>query len=78
MYENITIWKTHGPTKEVTDLKKLQYEELHDAHFSTHTTATIKPRRLPGHVSGPGEMRHAPHEISVGNLKKKIPLVAWV
>jgi hypothetical protein len=25
--------------------------------------------RLPGHVSGLGEMRHA-HEISVGNLKK--------
>jgi len=28
--------------------------------------------RLPGHVSGPGEMRHA-HEISVVNLKKKSP-----
>ena len=25
--------------------------------------------RLPGRVSGSGEMRHA-HEISVGNLKK--------
>ena len=42
MHENVTIWKTHGSTTEETDLKKLQNEELHNAHYSTHTL----PRQL--------------------------------
>jgi hypothetical protein len=37
MYENITMWKAHGPKSEVTDLKKLQNEKLHKcALFNTH------------------------------------------